>query len=154
MSSGRETSTRGIGTAHRQQKLLSSPQQACLEATERERQPADDVRLLLFLVPVICLCPPRLISSHLISSQCQSHCVSYHPGHRTLVYNLRTSNIFSLRLPLLVLGCPTPACPKDQVIAWCCSVQLCAQCVRLPPTLIPSCNLPPPTLQLWRILHA
>lgn len=105
--------------------LLSAT--ACLEATERERQLADDVRLLLFLVPVICLCPPRLISSHPISSQCQSHCVSYHPGHRTLVYNLRTSNIFSLRPPLLVLGCPTPACPKDQVVAWCCSVHsVCA----------------------------
>lgn len=69
----------------------------------------------------------RLASSHLISSQCQSHCVSYHPGHRTLVYNLKTSNIFSLRPPLLVLGCPTPACPKDQVVAWCCSVHsVCA----------------------------
>lgn len=50
-------------------------------------------------LPVICLC-----SHGLISSQCQSHCVSYHSGHKTLVYNLKTSNIFSLRPPLLVLG--------------------------------------------------
>lgn len=94
-----DTLTLRTGTAHATAKL------------------ADDVRLLLFLVPVICLCSPRLISS-----QCQSHCVSYHSGHRTLVYNLKTSNIFSLRPPLLVLGCLTPACPKDQVVACCCSV--------------------------------
>lgn len=80
------------------------------------RQPAHDVRLLLFPVPVICLCSPRIISF-----QCQSHCLSCHSGHRTLMYNL-SSNVFSLRTLLLALGCRTPAHPQDQVVAWRCSL--------------------------------
>lgn len=99
-------------------KHLSSPRQA-----GGDRQVAHDVRLLLFLVPVICLFSPRLtsmpISLGVVSFWTQKH--------RTLMYNLKTSNIFSLRPPLLVLGCPTPACPKDQVVAWCPSVHsVCA----------------------------
>jgi hypothetical protein len=63
-------------------------------------------RILLFLVPVICLWPPRVISF-----QCQSHCLSHHSGHRTLMAQpeTRTSsasahpNLFSAVEPL-----PTP----------------------------------------------
>lgn len=127
--------------------LLSAT--ACLEATERERQLGDDVRLLLFLVPVICLCPPRLISSHLIPVPISLRVVS----SWTQNVGVQPQNLEHLQ--------PPSTSPCSRLSNPCLSqgsgrrlVLLCAQCVRLPPTLIPFCNLLPPTLQLWRILHA
>lgn len=114
----------------------------------RQQTASSGRRLLLFPVPVHL---PLFASHHLISMPISSHCLSYHFGHRTLVYNLRNSIVLSLRPPLLVLGCRTPALHQDQVVAWRCSVH---GDLRPPPTLIPFCNVNSPSLQLWRILYS
>lgn len=102
--------------------------------------------------PFPCACHlPLSASHHLISMPISYHCLSYHFGHRTLMYNLRNSIVLSLRPILLVLGCRTPALPQDQVVAWRCSVH---GGLRPPPTLIPFCNVNSPSLQLWRILYS